>query len=98
MIRSLLAHSQQGTGTPVELIERAETQSGVFPSGRPPPAIITVSTLLSFEPLDFTLEYLADECRPSLRPDQLFDALAKTFRQTNVGRFHVERWPSHAAS
>ena len=49
-----------------------------------------------FPALDFALNDLADECSPSLRPNKLVDAFAKAFRQTNVGRFHLERWPSHA--
>src|SRR3546814_20537421 len=52
--------------------------------------------LLVFQPLDLALHHFADESRPALPPDQLVDTLAEPFRQTNIGRFHIERRPSDA--
>ena len=52
--------------------------------------------LLVFQSLDLAFQHFADEGRPALPPDQLVDTLAKPFRQTNIGRFHIERRSSHA--
>lgn len=54
------------------------------------------TAVLPFEALDLALDQLADENGAALAPDQPVDALAQPFGQTNHGRFHAKRWPSHA--
>ncbi len=53
--------------------------------------------LLLFERFDLALDNLTNEGGPSLLAHEGIDTLAHSFRQTDDGRFHFERRPSHSA-
>jgi hypothetical protein len=42
-----------------------------------------------FEPLNLSLDDLADECGAALFPDEIIDPLAHPFRQSDDGGFHL---------
>ncbi|WP_182913881.1 hypothetical protein [Sphingobium terrigena] len=52
-------------------------------------------TLLTFQPLDLTFQHVTDEGGAALPSHKLIDPVAKTFGQSDIGRFHIERRSSH---
>lgn len=51
--------------------------------------------LLIFATFDLALQHFPNEGCAALPPYQLVNPLTETLGQSDVRRFHVERWPSH---
>lgn len=58
-------------------------------------AALSGFSLFSFQTLYLAFKHFPYEGSATLTPDQFVNPIAQTFRQTDIGRFQVERRSSH---